>query len=153
MKSRFLHAGAEKSWVIICDSGDEVIAEVTEFARQQRLGASHFTAMGGFRNATLGFFNWETKDYKQIPITEQVVVLSLTGDIALQNDEPKVHAHVVLGRSDGSSCGGHLLKAEVHPTLEVILNESPKHLYRRADGEVGLALIDLDRGEITKPLV
>jgi predicted DNA-binding protein with PD1-like motif len=37
--------------------------------------------------------------------------------------------------------GGHLLKAHVRPTLEVVLTESPRHLHKRKDSESGLALI------------
>jgi predicted DNA-binding protein with PD1-like motif len=69
-------------------------------------------------------------------------VVSLVGDVALgEKGEPKVHAHVVLGRSDGSALAGHLLEARVRPTLEVILVESPGHLQRKHDDESGLALI------------
>ena len=69
-------------------------------------------------------------------------VLALVGDIAVQEDGgKKVHAHVVLGRRDGSACGGHLLAAKVRPTLEVILTESPNYLRRVHDRETGLALI------------
>jgi predicted DNA-binding protein with PD1-like motif len=78
-------------------------------------------------------------------VKEQVEVLILAGDVALKDGEPQVHAHVVLGRSDGSTCGGHLLEAHVWPTLEVILEESPTHLKRRFDKETRLALIDLER--------
>jgi uncharacterized protein len=92
---------------------------------------------------TLGFFERDRKDYKRIMIDEQVKVLSLIGDIALEDDEPKVHAHVVVGKSDGSAHGGHLLEARVWPTLEVILVESPQHLRRKMDQETGLALIRL----------
>ncbi|HUF81888.1 MAG TPA: DUF296 domain-containing protein [Burkholderiales bacterium] len=56
-------------------------------------------------------------------------------------NEKKVHAHVVLGRRDGSACGGHLLSAKVRPTLEVILTESPGYLKRVHDPKSGLALI------------
>ena len=55
--------------------------------------------------------------------------------------ETQVHAHVVLGRRDGTTKGGHLLDAHVRPTLKVILAESPEHLLRRWNEEVGLALI------------
>ena len=98
------------------------MAGLVEFARQNRLGAGHFTAIGAFRDVTLGYFDWEKKDYKKIPVDEQVEVLSLIGDVALKDGEPKVHAHVVVGRSDGSTRGGHLLEAHVRPTLEVILD-------------------------------
>ncbi len=67
----------------------------------------------------------------------------LAGDVALQDGRPKVHAHAVLGRSDGSTRGGHLHEAHVRPTLEVVLTELPAHLQRTMHDESGLALIDL----------
>jgi uncharacterized protein len=48
-----------------------------------------------------------------------------------------------LGKEDGRAHGGHLLKATVHPTLEIILNESPAYLSREMDKESGLALIKI----------
>jgi predicted DNA-binding protein with PD1-like motif len=144
MKSKLLHKdNGEKTFVLIFDTGDEAMASLAEFARRQNLGASHFTAIGAFREVTLGYFDWESKKYKRIAVNEQVEVLSLIGDVALQDGEPKVHAHVVLGRSDGSTRGGHLLDARVRPTLEVILVESPAHLRKQLDEESGLALISL----------
>jgi predicted DNA-binding protein with PD1-like motif len=69
-------------------------------------------------------------------------VLSLIGDIALdEGGKPKVHAHVVVGKADGTAHDGHLLEAHVRPTLEVILTESPKRLQRKHDKEAGIALI------------
>ena len=59
-------------------------------------------------------------------------------------DQPKVHAHAVLGRRDGSTVGGHLLDARVRPTLEVLLTESPDYLRRGCDPRSGIALIRVD---------
>ena len=70
-------------------------------------------------------------------------MLSLIGDIALEGSEPRLHAHVVLGLEDGTTKGGHLLKATVWPTLEVTLSETPGCLRKKHDDETGLALIDL----------
>ncbi len=93
---------------------------------------------------TLGYFDWNVKDYKRNPLREQVEVLSLIGDVAWDElTGPKVHAHVVVGRSDGTTRGGHLLEAHVRPTLEVILVESPAHLRKKYDPESKLALIRL----------
>jgi hypothetical protein len=55
--------------------------------------------------------------------------------------KPRLHAHVVVGKRDGTAHGGHLLQARVRPTLEVILTESASYLARRHDPESGLALI------------
>src|SRR5436190_22670700 len=135
MKAKLINEGTEKTFALVFDKGDEVASLLLAFAKENDLAASHFTAIGAFERATLGFFERERKDYKRIPIDEQVEVLSLVGDIALDGDEPKVHAHVVVGKRDGTAHGGHLLEARVWPTLEVILVESPQHLQRRLDKE------------------
>lgn len=146
MRSKVLNESGERVFAVIFDTGEDPVAGLTRFAAEQNLSASGFTAIGAFSEATLGYFDWEQKDYERIPVHEQVEVLALVGDIAVQDkNEKKVHAHVVLGRRDGSACGGHLLSAKVRPTLEVILTESPGYLKREHDAETGLALIRIGR--------
>ena len=142
MKHTLLSAASPKTWALVFDKGDEPIATLTRFAKEHELGAAHLTAIGAFSEVTLGYFDRALRDYIRIPLREQVEVLSLIGDIALDQGAPKIHAHVVVGLPDGSTRGGHLLDARVWPTLEVILVESPRHLQRRHDPESGLALID-----------
>jgi uncharacterized protein len=136
---------SQKTFVIIFDTGDQVVAGLKAFATEQHLAASHFTAIGAFETVLLGYFDWKKKDYIKIPVREQVEVLSLVGDVTLSEGKPNIHAHVVLGKRDGTTYGGHLVEAEVRPTLEVILTESPAHLERRFDPEAGLALIYLEK--------
>ena len=142
MKSRSISNHDSRILAVIFDKNDEPISGLTDFAREEGISAAHFTAIGAFESAVLGYFDWEKKEYKKIPINEQMEVLTLAGDIALKDGEPKVHAHVVLGKKDGSAHGGHLMEAKVRPTLEVMLTESPAELQRRFDSESGLALID-----------
>jgi predicted DNA-binding protein with PD1-like motif len=66
------------------------------------------------------------------------------GDIALDGSKPKIHAHVVLGRRDGSTVGEHLLEARVRPTLEVMIVDSPAYLRRVCDPDSGIALIHIE---------
>ncbi|HXH12969.1 MAG TPA: PPC domain-containing DNA-binding protein [Alphaproteobacteria bacterium] len=136
-------ARSERTFALVFETGDEAISGLTAFAKERSLTACHFTAIGAFSDLTLGFFDWEKKDYQRLPIKEQVEVLSFVGDIALKDGEPMVHGHVVVGKADGSAHGGHLLEAHVRPTLELILIESPNFLQRKFDQETGLALIDI----------
>jgi predicted DNA-binding protein with PD1-like motif len=132
----------DRVYAVIFDTGEDPMEGLARFAREQRLDASSFTAIGAFSEALLGYFDWEKKDYQRIPVCEQTEVLALVGDITLDDaGGRKVHAHVVLGKRDGAACGGHLLAAKVRPTLEVILTESPGYLKRRHDPASGLALI------------
>jgi predicted DNA-binding protein with PD1-like motif len=142
MNAKQISAQNPKTFALILETGDEVSESLLNFAKQNQLAASQITAIGAFHSVALGYFDWSRKDYKKINFNEQLEVLSLIGDIALdENNEPKIHAHVVLGRSDATVLGGHLLEAHVRPTLEVIITESPKHLRRRYDPESKLALI------------
>ncbi|HWC88316.1 MAG TPA: PPC domain-containing DNA-binding protein [Pirellulales bacterium] len=144
MKSKILDQGGERGFVLVFQTGDEVAAGLLDFAKSQQLTAAHFTAIGAFREVTLGWYNLEKQDYEKIPIREQVEVLSLVGNVALDKDKPKVHAHVVVGKRDGTAHGGHLVQAIVRPTLEVMLFESPAALRRQMDPAAGLALISLE---------
>ncbi|MBW3540039.1 MAG: DNA-binding protein [Planctomycetes bacterium] len=144
MKSKQLTHDEEATFALVFDAGEEVAGGLLAFAKEQRLTAAHFTALGAFERATLGWFNLDTKDYEEIQMNEQVEVLSLIGNVALHKNEPKVHAHVVVGKRDGTAHGGHLLKATVRPTLEVTLVETPAHLRRSVDAATGLPLIDPD---------
>lgn len=142
MRTKLLQKTAPKTFAVVFDKGDEVIAGLTELARAHRLAASRFSAIGAFTDVTVGYFEPDRKAYKRIAIREQVEVLTLAGGITLdERGEPKVHAHVVVGKSDGTAHGGHLLEAHVWPTLEVVIEESPEHLRRRLDPETGVAVI------------
>ena len=145
MKSKLVARDEKRTWVLVFETGDEAVALLQTFAREQGLRGSHFTAIGAFSEARLGYFEWEKRRYREIPVREQVEVLSLVGDVAEGKDGPAIHAHVVLGRADGSTCGGHLLEGRVRPTLELVLTETPRHLVRVHDPEAGIALIDLSR--------
>jgi len=143
MKYQLINDDQQKTFAVILESGEEVMQKIMEFAKAQKISASQFTAIGAFSKTIVGFFDFSIKDYKKIPFKQQMEVLTLNGDITLFKGEYKIHAHVVLGKEDGSAHGGHLLKATVHPTLEIILNESPAYLSREMDKESGLALIKI----------
>lgn len=144
MKSKLIDdQHGRKSFVVVFEKGEEFITGLETFADDQELNASHFTAIGAFSEVTLGYFDRETMSYKEIPVHEQVEVLSLIGNITRNKSKPKIHAHVVLGRSDGTTRGGHVLTARIWPTLEVVVVESPQQLQRKTDEATGLALLEI----------
>ena len=145
MQSRLLHeAGGQRTFAVILQTGDEVMACLNDFVARERITAAQVSAIGALSDAELLYFDWETKAYQKIPVNEQVEVASLPGDVAEADGKPALHLHIVIGRRDGSAMAGHLGKAHVRPTLEVIVTESPAHLRKRHDPESGLALIRAD---------
>ena len=147
MKAKVIEDADVVTYVVVCDPGDEAVSALTQFARAEQLEAAQITAVGGFESATVGWFDREARDYRRIPVDEQCELLSLIGDVAEGQDGPIVHVHAVLGLSDGTTRGGHLLEGRVFPTLEAIVTETPAELRRILRPDIGIALIDLDRSE------
>ena len=147
MKSKVVEDADVVTYVVVCDPGDEAVAALTQFARAERLEAARLTAVGGFERATVGWFDRAARQFRPIPVDEQCEVLSLIGDIAEGQEGPSLNLHVVLGLSDGTTRGGHLIEARVFPTLEVVVTEAPAELRKVMRPDIGVALIDLDRSE------
>src|ERR1700716_1371247 len=137
MQTKLLHNdNGKRTFAVILKTGDEAMGSLQEFAAKERIGGAQVTAIGALSGAKLAYFDWETKQYRPIPVGEQVEVASLVGDIAIGPDQkPSVHVHAVLGRRDGTALAGHLLEARVRPTLEIIVTESPAHLCKAKDAE------------------
>lgn len=146
MKHKLLASDAdERTYILVLDEGDEAFRCITDFARSEGVTSASITAIGAFRAATIAFFDFETKSYGKIPVEVQSEVLSMIGDVAVDDDgKASLHLHVVLGFSDGSTKGGHFLEGHVRPTLEVVLRETSGALRRRHRADLGIALIDID---------
>jgi predicted DNA-binding protein with PD1-like motif len=130
--------------VVVLDSGEEAFEALTNFARASKIAAASLTAIGAFERATVGWFDFATKSYRKIEIDQQCEVLSAIGDVAIGDDgKASLHIHIVLGLSDGSTRGGHLLEGKVRPTLEAVVTEVPAKLRRKKQADLGIALIDI----------
>src|SRR5712671_5846845 len=135
MKSKQIDQ-SPKTFILVFETGDELAKGLLEFAEQERLSAASFKAVGALSSVRLGWFSWESKRYEpSVTLDEQVELVSLIGDVALKDGDPVVHAHAVIGKKDGTAHGGHLLKARIRPTCEVVLTESPAHLQKFIDAE------------------
>lgn len=134
-----------RTYVVVGEPGEDAYAILSQFATDHDLTAAQLTGVGAFASASVGWFDRHAKGYRSIEIDQQCELLSLVGDVARADDGPQVHAHVVLGLSDGTTRGGHLLHGEIWPTLEVIVRETPARLRKTSHPELGLALIDPER--------
>jgi predicted DNA-binding protein with PD1-like motif len=132
----------EKVYAVIFAKGDELLSGLTDFAIKYKVEAAHFTGIGAISGATVGWLDLSQKAYQPIHVDEQVEVLSLIGDVATFNGKPVVHAHMVMGKRDGSTVGGHLWEAHVNPTLEVFVSVDPVPLKKKLDDASGMKLID-----------
>jgi uncharacterized protein len=130
-----------KTFILVFETGDELADGLLQFAREKKLSAASFRAVGALSSVRLAWFSWENKrDEPSVAVDEQIELLSLTGDVAHKDGDPVVHAHAVIAKQDGTAHGGHLLKAHVRPTCEIVLTESPAQLQKFVGPQSGLAL-------------
>ena len=131
-----------RHYVIVFSPNDELLSGMTEFATREKVTDAHFNAIGGVSDAKLAWYDLSRKAYRVIPVTSQSEIDSITGDIAMLDGKPVVHAHGVVSDPDGRSTGGHVLEAHIRPTLEVFVDAMDAPLFKKRDPAQGLALID-----------
>jgi len=141
-----MHKRRIENWFLLrLDPGEELIASLQAWADEEGVGFATLQALGTLREATLGFFDAAAKGYERLLVEEQLEVLSLSGNVSRGEDgSPIVHAHAVLGRADGQTMGGHVVRGIVFPTMEVMARVLPQTVRRRHDPAIGLALWDLE---------
>lgn len=144
MRSKSIHEGPNRVFILILDRGEEAFGAIADFANHERVDGASVTAIGAFSEAKVGWFDLAAKKHRPIRINQQSEVLSLLGDVA-QGDDGKasLHLHAVLGLQDGSLRGGHFLSGLVQPTLEVTITETVEHLRRKKRADLGIALISI----------
>lgn len=119
MESKLLHEhNGQRTFAIVLETGEEVFGCLSDFAGAHGIAAAQISAIGALSDVELKYFDWDKKEYRKIPVSEQVEVASLLGDVALAPDgKPALHVHIVVGKHDGTALAGHLGSAHVRPTL------------------------------------
>jgi predicted DNA-binding protein with PD1-like motif len=140
-QAALLSDGDAKTYLLVFHTGQEVMHGLLAFARKHKLVAGQLTGIGAVSEAVIGYFDPQKKTYLRHHEKEQAEVLSLTGNLALDEKEPFFHVHVALGLRDGSARGGHLFEATVRPTVELMLTTYTNPVRRKMDPETGLPLL------------
>jgi len=72
MKAKLIHDGLQRTFVAVFDKGDEVIHELTALAGELGFETTQLTGIGAFTDVVLGYFDPKAKEYRRIPVEEQV---------------------------------------------------------------------------------
>ena len=130
-------------YLVRLSKDEEVFASLGDFAERSGVRTAVLTGIGALKDAELGFYHLDRRDYERRHFAGEAELLGLTGNLSLLEEKPFFHIHVVLGAEDFSAYGGHLFGAKVAVTLEIHLLPMDLRLSRRYDAEVGLNLLSL----------
>ena len=131
------------TYVIRLEIGDEIIGSLKKLVEKEEIRGGFFYGLGAINNVSLGYFDVEKKEYKEKSFEQDFELTSMVGDVAFSGDKIIVHAHVTLAGEDFKVVAGHLNKATVTATTEVVFNPIEGKLTKKTDPLTGLNLLDL----------
>lgn len=127
---------------IVCriDKGEEILEKIKEIALKENIKLANITALGATNDFTVGVFKTEEKKYYSNEFRGDFEIVSLTGTINTMNGEFYTHIHMSAGNDKGEVFGGHLNRAIVSATCEMVINIIDGVVDRDFNDEIGLNL-------------
>ena len=126
--------------VVRIDKGEEILESVKVLAEKENIKLASIQALGAINDFTVGVLDTATKQYKSNSFTGAYEIVSLTGTINTKNDEFYCHLHLSAGNDKGEVFGGHLNRAVVSATCEMIVTLIDGRVDREFSDEIGLNL-------------
>ncbi len=126
--------------VVRIDKGEEILEKIKEIALKEKIKLANINALGATNNFVVGVYKVDEKKYYSNEFKGNFEIVSLTGTINTMNDEFYTHIHMSAGNEKGEVFGGHLNKAYVSATCEMVINIIDGRVDRYFDDEIGLNL-------------
>ena len=122
------------------DKGEEILEQIKEIADKENIKLANINALGATNDFTVGVFKTAEKKYYSNNFKGDFEIVSLTGTINTMNDEFYRHIHMSCGNDKGEVFGGHLNRAIVSATCEMVINIIDGKVDRYFDENIGLNL-------------
>lgn len=124
------------------DKGEEILEKVKELALKEDIKLASVRALGATNEFIVGVFKTKEKKYYSNEFKGDFEIVSLTGTINTMNGEFYSHIHFSAGNDKGEVFGGHLNKAIVSATCEMVIQIINGKVDRKFDDEIGLNLFE-----------
>lgn len=132
----------ENNIVLRLEIGEEVIESIKELCIKEKIKAGLISGLGASNHIVIGLFKPLEKKYYSTTFEDDYEITNLTGNISVMNDEPYLHVHGTFANITGNCIGGHLNKAVISATAEIVINIIDGDINRKFDEAIGLNLIE-----------
>ena len=129
--------------VVRMDRGEDIVEQVKVLAEREQIRLASVQALGAVNDFTVGVFNTETKVYGSNRFQGPYEIVSLTGTIDTMDGKFYTHLHMSAGNAQGQVFGGHLNRAVISATCEMIVTVIDGQVDRQFSVEIGLNLLKL----------
>lgn len=133
----------ENKYFVRVDKGEEIVTTLAEFCNKRQIKLGKISALGAVDDVEIGVFDSANKQYHSKRFTGTFEILSILGNISATSGKPYLHMHITLTGNDHRAFGGHLNRAVVSATCEVIIEVYEGKLERYFDDDTGLNLFKL----------
>lgn len=120
------------------DKGEEILTTIKEISLKENIKLASVQALGATDEFTVGVYKVDEKKYYANEFKGYFEIVSLTGTINTMNGEFYTHIHMSAGNDKGEVFGGHLNKAIVSATCEMVIDIIDGNVDRKYDEETGL---------------
>lgn len=120
------------------DKGEEILTTIKEISLKENIKLASVQALGATDEFTVGVYKVDEKKYYANEFKGYFEIVSLTGTINTMDGEIYTHIHMSAGNDKGEVFGGHLNKAIVSATCEMVIDIIDGNVDRKYDEETGL---------------
>ena len=124
------------------DRGEEILEKLKEISVKENIKLAHVSALGATNDFTVGVFNVDEKKYYANSFSGNFEIVSLTGTVTTMDGEFYAHLHMSAGNDKGEVFGGHLNRARISATCEMVITVTDGMVERKFNEDVGLNLFD-----------
>lgn len=130
-------------WIIRLEKGDEIVGSIKKFCKDNNIENAFFSGIGAVSYLELGAYKLAEKKYISREYNEEMEICSISGNVAKLEADLIIHCHGIFSNHDMECVGGHLNKAYVSATCEIILSQIDTDIERKLDETIGLNLMDI----------
>lgn len=130
------------------DKGEEIISTLEDLCVKEKITLAEVKALGAIDNFEVGLFDINEKKFHANKFAFPAEITNLWGTITTKDGKVYSHIHMSAANRDGQVFGGHLVKATISATCEMLIDDisegNTNHyaVERKFNDSVGLNLFE-----------
>lgn len=130
----------KKALLLRLEDGEDIVDCLKAVSSKEKIESALVSGIGACRKAEIAHYNTKDKKYSVRKLKGMLEIVSLSGNIAVLDGKPAAHLHIIISMHDFSTMSGHLMKAEIYPTCEIVVIPLDTKVERGFDAKTGLNL-------------
>ena len=133
------------AYFVRLEIGEELVTSLAALCRQENIRLASVSGIGATDDCDMSVYDVQDKRYYNNSFQGAYEITSLSGNVTRMDDSPYLHLHITIGDREGRAFAGHLKRALVSATAEIILHTYDGEITRFQDEATGLNLLDLEQ--------